>query len=163
MDDIQDLPLKGEMRELQNPAVIEAIGAAVRTYGLKEVARRLRKSPGQLYAELSEFGDQRKAKLSVDDALEASRLTGDVTWLAILAGELGYSLVANHAAPDKPTVAEECNDDLMKLAEFTRVATDDQSTIREVQAASLAARRDISQTETLKLSEIRARQAERKA
>ena len=85
------------------------------------------------------------------------RVTRNVTWLSMLAEELGYSLIPNDARPDKATVAEESTDDMIKLGSFTQIVNDPKVTITQVREASLEARRDIRQTEALKVDEIKAR------
>ena len=150
-----------EPRELQNPGIIEAFAAGVMAFGHEAVRKRLRKGKTSLYGEMNPNGDQKKAKLSVDDAIEATRVTRNVTWLSMLAEELGYSLIPNDARPDKATVAEESTDDMIKLGSFTQVVNDPKATITQVREASLEARRDIRQTEALKVDEIKARAAQR--
>ena len=148
-----------EPRELQNPGIIEAFAAGVMAHGQEAGRKKLRKSKTSLYGEMNPNGDQKKAKLSVDDAVEATRVTGDVTWLSMVAEELGYSLIPNDATPDRGTVAEECTDDVIELGNFTRIVNDPEATIRQVRQASLDVRRDIRETEALKVKEIKARAA----
>lgn len=143
-----------EPRELQNPGIIEAFAAGVMAFGHEAVRKKLRKGKTSLYGEMNPYGDQKKAKLSVDDAIEATRITGNVTWLSMLAGELGYTLTPNDTRPDKATVAEESADDMIGLGDFTRVVNDPKATVREVRAASMAVRRNIRETEALKIAEI---------
>lgn len=155
MEDFQDAPLKGEIRELQNPEVIEAMGAAVRAFGIKDVARRLRKNAGSLYAEISEVGDQRRAKLSLDDAIEATRIHGDATWLEMTASRLGFHLVPKHGDADKATVQEELCDDMMDLGRFTEVNSNPASTEKDIRRASKALRQNVRETEELAIEERR--------
>ena len=61
-----------EPRKLQNPGVIEAFGAAVMAVGVRRVAGKLRKAESTLYGEMNPDGDQKKFKLGVDDAIEAT-------------------------------------------------------------------------------------------
>ena len=157
-----------EPRELQNPGVIEAFAAAVMSLGTEKMAKRLRKAQASLYGEMNPNGDQKKFKLSVDDALEATRVLiaagrpDAVTWLSMLAEDLGYSLIPNDSIPDKGTVAEESTDDVIELGTFTRVVNDPKATIKDVRQASVALRREVRQTEALKVKEISKRDALRK-
>lgn len=149
MEDFQDAPLKGEIRELQHPEVIEAMGSAVRAFGIKDVARRLRKTAGSLYAEISEVGDQRRAKLSLDDAIEATLIHRDATWLEMVASRLGFHLVPKHGNADKPTVQEELCDDMIDLGLFTEVCKNPASTEKDIRRASRSLRQNVRETEEL--------------
>lgn len=68
--------------------------------------------------------------------------------------------VPSDAAPDKPTVAGELTDDMKKMGTWADVCDrpDDAVTVKEVRRASMDLRRDIRQTETLKIQGIRAAQ-----
>ena len=88
-----------ESRELQNPSVIEAFAKGVMSFGYEAVRKFLRKKSNTLYAEMNPYGDQKKAKLSVDDAIEATKITQDATWLAIAASELGFRLTPTRCEP----------------------------------------------------------------
>lgn len=149
MEDFHDAPLKGEIRELQHPEVIEAIGSAVRAFGIKDVALRLRKSAGSLYAEISEVGDQRRAKLSLDDAIESTLIHGNTTWLEMVASRVGCHLVPKHGKADKATVQEELCDDMMDLGNFTEICNNPASTEKDIRRASKSLRQNVRETEEL--------------
>lgn len=149
MEDFQGAPLKGEVRELQHPDIIEAMGSAVRAFGIKDVALRLRKSAGSLYAEISEVGDQRRAKLSLDDAIEATLIHGNTTWLEMVASRVGCHLVPKHGKADKATVQEELCDDMMDLGNFTEVCNNPASTEKDIRRASKSLRQNVRETEEL--------------
>lgn len=98
------------MRQIRNTAVMEALSEKVRAFGIKAAAPEVDKEPSSLYAELNPYGDQSKAKLSLDDSIELMRLVKDVSALELAAASLGYRLCPMHADPDKETVAEEIAD-----------------------------------------------------
>ena len=54
------------MKQIRNTAVMEALSEAVRKYGIKKIAPELDKEPSSLYGELNPYGDQSKAKLSLE-------------------------------------------------------------------------------------------------
>ena len=106
------------MKQIRNTAVMEALSEAVRKYGIKKVAPELDKEPSSLYGELSPYGDQSKAKLSLDDAIEAMRITGNYNALELIAGSFGLRLCPIDAMPDKDDVRDEMLDDANLLSEF---------------------------------------------
>lgn len=148
-----------EPRELQNPAIIEAFAAGVMAFGHEAVRKKLRKGKTSLYGEMNPNGDQKKAKLSVDDAIEATRVTRNFIWLSMVAEELGHSLIPNDAAPDKATVAEELNDVMKELGILVEVCANPNTTVKELRHACAALRRESREAEALKVKEIKARSA----
>lgn len=101
--------------DLQCPAVIEAIQRAAQKRGIKEVAAEMDLSPSSLYAMLNPWGDRASSKLGLEAAIFLMRYTGDKTPLALIAGELGCSVI-ERKAPDKPTVAEESVQDFAAVS-----------------------------------------------
>ena len=62
------------MKQIRNTAVMEVLSEDARAYGIKRLAPELDKEPSSLYGELNPYGDQGKAKMSFDDAIEAMRI-----------------------------------------------------------------------------------------
>ena len=106
------------MKQIRNTAVIEALSEAVRKYGIKKIAPELDKEPSSLYGELNPYGDQSKAKLSLDDAIEAMRLTKNYAALELIAAELGMRVCPFDSIPDKEDVRDEMLDDTNMLSDF---------------------------------------------
>lgn len=106
------------MKQIRNTAVMEALSEAVRKYGIKKIAPELDKEPSSLYGELNPYGDQSKAKLSLDDAIEAMRLTKNYAALELIAAELGMRVCPVDAMPDKEDVRDEMLDDTNMLSDF---------------------------------------------
>ena len=105
------------MKQIRNTAVMEAMSEAVRKYGIKKIAPELDKEPSSLYGELNPYGDQSKAKLSLDDAIEAMRLTKNYAALELIAAELGMRVCPVDAMPDKEDVRDEMLDDTNSVAD----------------------------------------------
>lgn len=145
------------MYEIRNRSIIEAIQEAAHGYGLKALAPMLDKRPSTLYAELDPWGDPGKAKLGLDDGLEIMRITGDYTGLELAAAAHGFRLFPMNAAPDKATVAEELADDTQKIGVWARVCMRSDATEAEVHLAAEELRRDVDETEMLKVAEVRRR------
>ena len=106
------------MKQIRNTAVMEALSEAVRKYGIKKIAPELDKEPSSLYGELNPYGDQSKAKLSLDDAIEAMRLTKNYAALELIAAELGMRVCPFDSIPDKEDVRDEMLDDTNMLSDF---------------------------------------------
>lgn len=150
------------MCEIRTPAVIEALQYAAQAYGMKKLAPLLDKKPSTLYAELNPWGEQGKAKIGMDDAIEIMRITEDYTALELMAAELGFRLAAKDARPDKENVAEELCQDTQCIGEWARVCSAPDATETEVRRARQALAREADQTEALKVNEIKARGALRR-
>lgn len=147
--------IKGAQRFPKNPQIIEALQEAIHKYSVEEVAIRLEKNPQHFYIEINPYAEQRKAKIGLDDAIEATRIIGCKVWLEMLAAEFGYHLIPIATQPDKGTVAEELTDDLEHLGEFSRTCKDSGSTEKQIRAASQALRQDVRQTEELAVKILR--------
>lgn len=106
------------MKQIRNTAVMEVLSEAVRKYGIKKIAPELDKEPSSLYGELNPYGDQSKAKLSLDDAIEAMRLTKNYAALELIAAELGMRVCPVDSMPDKEDVRDEMLDDTNMLSDF---------------------------------------------
>ena len=106
------------MKQIRNTAVMEALSESVRKYGIKKIAPELDKEPSSLYGELNPYGDQSKAKLSLDDAIEAMRLTKNYAALELIAAELGMRVCPVDSTPDKEDVRDEMLDDTNMLSDF---------------------------------------------
>ena len=103
--------------DLQTPDVIAALQAAAQRKGMKDVASEMDMSPSSLYAACNPYGDRSVSKMGIELAIAIMRYTGDKTALAIMAGELGCSIV-EHGKPDKQTVAEESLEDFAAVNEL---------------------------------------------
>lgn len=106
------------MKQIRNTAVMEALSEDARAYGIKLLAPELDKEPSSLYGELNPYGDQSKAKLSFDDAIEAMRTMHKFTALELAANSLGLRACPMDAMPDKEDVRDEMLDDCKLLREF---------------------------------------------
>ena len=106
------------MKQIRNAAVMEALSEDARAYGIKLLAPELDKEPSSLYGELNPYGDQSKAKLSFDDAIEAMRTMHKYTALELAANSLGLRACPMDAMPDKEDVRDEMLDDCKLLREF---------------------------------------------
>lgn len=106
------------MKQIRNTAVMEALSEDARAYGIKLLAPELDKEPSSLYGELNPYGDQSKAKLSLDDAIEAMRTMHKFTALELAANSLGKRVCPMDAMPDKEDVRDEMLDDCKLLREF---------------------------------------------
>lgn len=106
------------MKQIRNTAVMEALSEDARAYGIKLLAPELDKEPSSLYGELNPYGDQSKAKLSFDDAIEAMRTMHKYTALELAANSLGLRACPMDAMPDKEDVRDEMLDDCKLLREF---------------------------------------------
>lgn len=120
------------MREIRNKAVIETISEEVRAFGIKRVAPEINKEASSLYGELNPYGDQGKAKLSYDDAIETMRVIGSVESLRIAAESLGYRLEKVQANPDGKNMHHECLQVSEAVTDFTRAATAKNTSKREL-------------------------------
>lgn len=146
-------------REVKNSAVIEALSDAVRAYGVKRIAAEFGRTPASIYGELNPYGDQTKAKVSFDDAIEMIRLTGDTMPLKLAAASLGLTVSEKVVVPDKETVCEEIADDMEIYADFVRVCRDLSTSQADVRKVRDAVRREIDQTEKLAIKEREKRDA----
>ena len=106
------------MKQIRNTAVMEALSEDARAYGITLLAPELDKEPSSLYGELNPYGDQGKAKLSFDDAIEAMRTMHKYTALELAAKSLGLRACPMDAMPDKEDVRDEMLDDCKLLREF---------------------------------------------
>lgn len=106
------------MKQIRNTAVMEALSEDARAYGIKLLAPELDKEPSSLYGELNPYGDQSKAKLSFDDAIEAMRTMHKFTALELAANTLGLRACPMDVMPDKEDVRDEMLDDCKLLREF---------------------------------------------
>ena len=106
------------MKQIRNTAVMEALSEDARAYGIKLLAPELDKEPSSLYGELNPYGDQSKAKLSFDDAIEAMRTMHKYTALELAANSLGKRVCPMDAMPDKEDVRDEMLDDTNMLSDF---------------------------------------------
>lgn len=104
------------MREdLQRPDVIAALQSAAQRKGIKVVAAEMDMSPSSLYAALNPYGDRSVNKMGLELAIALMKFTGDKSALAIMAGELGCSIVERNE-PDKETVADESIQDFVAVS-----------------------------------------------
>lgn len=148
---------KGEQRFPKNVDIIRALQEAIHKYSIEAVAMELNKNLQHFYEELNPHCDQRKAKIGLDDAIEASRIIDCAVWLEMMAVELGFHLTPIHSRPDKNTVPEELSDDLEHLGQFSKVCRAPESSEQEIRAASQALRKEIRQTEELAVKKRRER------
>ena len=145
---------KGKQRFPKNTNIIQAFQESVLNKGWKDVAKAIGKSATKhFYAEMNPNTDQLKAKIGLDDAIEATTVTKNYVWLEMLVVKFGFHMVPADIAPNRETVADELNDDLEHLSEFCRVCRDPESTEIQIRAASHALRQDIRQTEKLAVQE----------
>lgn len=145
------------MRQIRNTSVMEVLSEEARAFGIKRLAPELDKEPSTLYAELNPYGDQSKAKLSFDDAVEIMRLIRSVTALELASSSLGFRLVRVDAVPDKPTVAEELADDTQNLGVWANICMDACATEKEVELAAAALHKNVEETKAIKLADIAAK------
>ena len=103
--------------DLQRPAIIAALQAAAQKKGMKDVAAEMDMAPSSLYSCLNPYGDRSSSKCGLELAIAIMRYTGDKSALAIMAGELGCSIVERRE-PDKPTIAEEAMQDHAAVTEL---------------------------------------------
>lgn len=106
------------MKQIRNTAVMESLSESARAYGIKRLAPELDKEPSSLYGELNPYGDQGKAKLSFDDAIEIMRITCRYAALELAANELSLRVCPADAIPDKEDVRDEMLDDCKLLRDF---------------------------------------------
>lgn len=106
------------MKQIRNTAVMEVLSEDARAYGIKKLAPELDKEPSSLYGELNPYGDQGKAKMSFDDAIEAMRIMRRYGALELAANTLGLRAFPADAMPDKEDVRDEMLDDCKLLREF---------------------------------------------
>ena len=103
--------------DLQRPDVIAALQSAAQKRGMKIVAAEMDMAPSSLYSALNPYGDRSSSKCGLELAIAIMRFTGDKSALAIMAGELGCSVI-EHGEPDKSTVAEESLQDFAAVNEL---------------------------------------------
>ena len=142
--------------DLQKPALIEAIQRAAQRKGIKDVAGELDLAPSSLYAMLNPYGDRTVCKLGIENALAIMQYTGDKSPLAIMAGELGCSIVERRE-PDKPTTAEEGLQDVSAVSRFEQ-AVQEHASLAEVNRLAMEAYSEIGQTVALYAQQQQVRQ-----
>ena len=111
--------------DLQRPNVIEALQKAAQRHGMKDIAAEMDMTLTNLYAVLNPYGDRNVAKMGLELALGIMRYTGDKTALALMARELGCSLIEMRE-PDQPTLAEEILQDYHALCSLAQAMRDKQ-------------------------------------
>ena len=105
--------------DFTRPTVIAALQGAVQKHGIKDVAAEMGMAPKTLYHVLNPWGERSEHQMGLELALAIMRYTGDKSALAIMAGELGCSLVERRE-PDKQTVAEESLQDFHAVNELAQ-------------------------------------------
>lgn len=132
--------------DLQRPEVISALQAAAQKKGIKIVAAEMDLAPSSLYSCLNPYGDRSSSKCGLELALAIMAFTGDKTPLAIMAGELGCSIIERRE-PDKPTVAEESIQDFSAVARLSQ-ALQENCSAAEAHRLAMDAHSEIEQTMT---------------
>ena len=112
--------------DLQTPNVIAALQAAAQRKGIKDVAAEMDMSPSSLYTACNPYGDRSVSKMGIELAIAIMRYTGDKSALAIMAGELGCSVIERRE-PDKPTVAEESVQDFAAVSALAQAMQEHRS------------------------------------
>ncbi len=135
--------------ELQCPQVIEAIQRAAQKRGIKEIAAEMDLAPSSLYSMLNPWGDRASSKLGLEAAIWLMRYTGDKSALALIAGELGCSVIERRE-PDKPTVAEESVQDFAAVSALSQAMQSGRGAA-EIHRLAMEAHSEIEQTVALYL------------
>ena len=130
--------------DLQRPGVIAALQEAAQRKGMKDVAAEMDMAPSSLYACLNPYGDRSSSKCGLELAIAIMQYTGDKSALAIMAGELGCSIV-DRREPDKPTTAEEGLQDVSAVSRFEQ-AVQEHASLAEVNRLAMEAYSEIGQT-----------------
>jgi len=130
--------------DLLRPDIIAALQTAAQRKGVKDVAAEMDMAPSSLYAACNPYGDRSVSKMGLELALAIMRYTGDKTPLALMAGELGCSLV-DRREPDKPTTAEEGLQDVSALSRL-EMAVQENASFSEVHRLAMEAHSEIEQT-----------------
>lgn len=112
--------------DLQRPDVIAALQSAAQKKGIKDVAAEMDMAPSSLYSALNPYGDRSSSKCGLELAIAIMRYTGDKSALAIMAGELGCSVIERRE-PDKPTVAEESVQDFAAVSALAQAMQEKRS------------------------------------
>lgn len=135
--------------DLQRPAIIAALQEAAQRRGMKDVAAEMDLAPSSLYAACNPYGDRAVRTMPLELALGIMKYTGDKTALALLAGELGCSVV-ERSAPDKPTVAEESLQDFSAVSALSQAMQEKMPSV-VVNRLAMAAVRELGQSVSLYL------------
>jgi hypothetical protein len=112
--------------DLQRPEVIAALQSAAQKKGIKDVAAEMDMAPSSLYSCLNPYGDRSSSKCGLELAIALMKYTGDKSALAIMAGELGCSVI-ERKEPDKPTVAEESVQDFAAVSALAQAMQEKRS------------------------------------
>lgn len=132
--------------------IIDAIQEAARNYakgepesGIRKLAIEMDMRPSSLGNALNPYADRSVVKLGLEQAMFIMQRTGNVKALEIMAYELGYTLQAANAVPDKDDIRDEMLDDSSRLSLLQKV-------IRECEHPSIiihtakSAKEEIDQT-----------------
>ncbi len=130
--------------ELLRPDVIAALQSAAQKKGIKEVAAEMDMAPSSLYNALNPYGDRSSSKCGLELAIAIMRYTGDKSALAIMAGELGCSVIERRE-PDKPTVAEESVQDFVAVSALAQ-AMQEKRSAGTIHQLAMSAHSEIEQT-----------------
>ena len=130
--------------DLQRPKLIEALQKAAQQRGMKDVAAEMDMTRSNLYAVLNPYGDRSTAKMGLELALAIMAYTGDKTPLALMARELGCSLIERRD-PDKETTAEEGLQDFSAVNDLEQ-AIQARKSAGEIHRLAMAAHSEIEQT-----------------
>lgn len=93
-------------------------------YGIRKLASEMDMGASSLGNALNPYADRSVVKLGLEQAFFIMQRTGDVKALEIMAYELGYTLQAISAVPDKDDIRDEMLDDSSRLAMFQQVVRD---------------------------------------
>lgn len=140
-------------QDLQRPEIIAALQEAAQREGMKIVAAEMDMAPSSLYAACNPYGDRSVRTMSLELALGIMRYTGDKTALALMAGELGCSLI-ERKPPDKETVAEESVQDFAAVTALAQ-AMQNHARPANVHRLAMAAHSEIEQTVSLYLEGLK--------
>ena len=130
--------------DLQRPDVIQALQSAAQKVGMKVLAAEMDMAPSSLYACLNPYGDRSVSKCGLELAIAIMRYTGDKSALAIIADELGCSIIERRA-PDKKTVADESLQDYAAVCALSQ-AIQQKKSLAEVNKLEMAAHSELTQT-----------------
>lgn len=150
------------MPEILYPAVIEAIQAAARAYGIPALAAEMDIKASSLYNRLNPWSDRQAVKLGLEEAIFMLCKTGDFSALRMIAEECGFFISPIESCkPDKPTIPEECLDDFHAVSDFARAvqafdASSKQTAQDKLRITTLAgkAKDEIDQTAALTLKGV---------
>lgn len=140
---------------MEEKEIIKPLVEAVQRYGVRGVASNIGKAYSSLAGELNLNESSRFAKLGVYDAIKITRVTGDTTWISLLAQEFGLEVIVKQKSESTESITTICAQSTIAFGELLKKTAEEVISPETIVNASLRVRACIRKLEGACLETLR--------